>query len=217
MLESKQIKISFSNKILFENLCFKAQQGQILMLLGKNGSGKSTLLKLIRGEIQSQSGEIILFEKELSKYSRKEISNLYAHVLQDNERGTFSEFTVLENLCFAMKKGKSLSFFRSAVSEKKKVISFLEQNAPQFINKLEQKVSSLSGGQRQLLSILMNMASEAKVFLLDEPTAALDENASHEIMSQLQKWVREKNLIAVMVCHDSLLVARYGDAVLSLG
>jgi putative ABC transport system ATP-binding protein len=150
--------------------------------------------------------------------SSQERSKTFAYIMQDNEQGTLGAFTVLENLCFALNKGQSLSVLRPALSKDKKqrVGELLYQYAPQFLERLNQKVSSLSGGQRQVLSILMNIVSDAKVLLLDEPTAALDDRTTEQVISQIQQWVRERNLIAVMVCHDLSLVERYADRRLEL-
>lgn len=224
MLVVKNLKLSVvdkpdNRKLLFDNLNFNALPGKILMVRGKNGSGKSTLLRVLAGEIKEDAGSILLDGKDVSGVSFLQRCRDFAYVKQDPERGTLSDFTVLENLCFALNRGQKLEIFRKAVSEKKieKIKEFLSIYSPIFLSKLNQRVSSLSGGQRQLLSILMNLISDTKVILLDEPTASLDDNATISLMTQLKTWVSEKNLIALMVCHDLSLIERYGDAEIHIG
>ena len=223
MLSCKNLALSVRNadgtcKQLFSELSFTAHPGEIMMVLGKNGTGKSTLLKTLVGHVPAQCGSIRIFDRELAHFSKSELAQIFAFVLQDNERGTIREFSVEENLCFALHKGTRLSLLRPAVSQKnqEKISTFLQAVAPVFRERLSQKAGSLSGGQRQMLSILMNILSDAKIFLLDEPTAALDDTTAEEIMQELQNWVRERKLIALMVSHDLVLVERYGDRILDL-
>lgn len=223
MLVCKNMRVSVpskssGSKVLFNDLSFEARAGEILMVLGKNGTGKSTLLKTLVGQIKPEFGTISLFESELSQVPQKQRAKRFAFVMQDNERGTIQNFTVLENLCFALNKGQKLSFLRAAVSKAKeeKIRELLATHAPSFLEYLAQNASSLSGGQRQLLSILMNVISDAEVFLLDEPTAALDDATTEDVMSQIRYWVRERKLIAIMVCHDLSLVERFADRKLEI-
>lgn len=223
MLSCKYINLRIaredaSTRTLIENLNFEARPCEILMLVGKNGTGKSTLLRTLMGLNSASSGTVSLYGENL-KVSQSESAKHCAYVVQDSERGTLGDLTVMENLCFALAKGKIPSIFRFANSKlnQDKVHALLSNYAPKFLALVDQKVSSLSGGQRQLLSILMSLASEAKVLLLDEPTAALDEATAEEVMTQIRRWVVERELISIMVCHDSSLVQKYGDRVLDLG
>lgn len=161
----------------FKELSFELEEGQIHALHGKNGVGKSVLLHLL----SEQSDEIALLTQQ------------YDQIL-------VGQFSFLENLQFA-----SLKRFPSPFARLKSSIQ-MPDLLEKFHIDLNLPVNKLSGGQRQILALLMKLQKETKALLLDEPTAALDEQNATMVFEFLQSL---EGVTMLIVCHDRELIERY--------
>ena len=190
------------NKV-FENLSVNINKGDFITIIGSNGAGKSTLLNMIAGTIKSDKGVITLDGKDVSNKDEYKISKEIGRVFQNPSVGIAPNMTILENIALADNKGKlyGLSF-----GINKKRISYykemLEQLHLGLEDKMFNKVSLLSGGQRQALTLMMAVMSNPKVLLLDEHTAALDPKTSAKIMDITKEIVKKKGITTVMVTHN---------------
>jgi putative tryptophan/tyrosine transport system ATP-binding protein len=190
-------------------------KSDFILVAGPNGSGKSTLLNLIAGTVKADSGKIIFEKKDITSLKDFERSKYFSHIFQDPMAGTAAELSVLENfrLAYLRTKNKNLTVgtnevFRKFVSEK---VSVLELGLEK---KLDQAVGTLSGGQRQSLALLMAVADDTKLLLLDEPTAALDPRTARLIINLTAKIISSLNLTALMVTHQMKDVLEFGNRVL---
>jgi putative tryptophan/tyrosine transport system ATP-binding protein len=173
------------------------------ILIGANGSGKSTLLNVIAGSEVPDKGHIIFNGEDTTNQQVHERSKRVARIFQNPTIGTAPDLSLLENFRLASirtrKKGLELGIsaaFRKVVASH---ISILDMGLE---NRLDQKMSSFSGGQRQALSLLMATFDNLDLLLLDEPTAALDPKSAELVFDLTLRIVREKNLCALMVSHD---------------
>ena len=188
---------------LFNGLSLEVNKGDFVTIIGSNGAGKSTLLNIIAGNIQSDSGNIIIDGEDVSRkpeYIRcKDIGRVY----QDPSVGVAPNMTILENLSLADNKGKpyglTLGINKSRINYYKELLSQVNLGLE---DKLYNKVLLLSGGQRQALTLLMAVMSQPKILLLDEHTAALDPKTSEKIMEITKKIVKERNITTLMVTHN---------------
>jgi putative ABC transport system ATP-binding protein len=202
---------------VFRNFDLEIKEGDFTILVGSNGSGKSTLLNLVAGNEMCDEGNIILDNQDISRLKDFERSKWISRIFQNPLAGTAPELSILENFRLASirTKGKNFrigtgEYFRKVVSEKVAQLNLgLE-------NKLDQKVGSLSGGQRQSLALLMGIADNTKLLLLDEPAAALDPKTSQLVMQLADRMIRENRLTALLVTHQLKDVIQFGDRIIQL-
>lgn len=204
---------SGSEKVpVLQHFNWEVSKGDFITILGSNGSGKSTLLNLISGKIQPDSGKILLDQSEIQNIPEYQRSKWIARVFQDPFQGTASELSILENFRLAAVRNnfKGLGIhtgkeFQEVVHSKVKLLQLgLE-------NKLEKRMGLLSGGQRQALTLLMVTMTDAKLVLMDEPTAALDPKTSKLIMEFAQQFHEEMGWTTLMVTHQLKDAKFFGD------
>lgn len=202
---------------IFRNLNLEILKNDFIIVVGSNGSGKSTLLNLLAGTVFADEGSIYLDKKDISKYKEYKRSVWIARIFQNPLAGTASELSILENFRLAAlrtkRKGLTIGTgdkFKSVVKEKIRILNLgLE-------NKLTMSMGSLSGGQRQALTLLMAIMDETRLLLLDEPTAALDPRTSVTIMDLAAKVIKEFDLTALLVTHQIKDVVGYGNRIIQL-
>lgn len=190
------------NKV-FEEFTIDIEKGDFITIIGSNGAGKSTLLNIISGTIESDDGIIVLDGKDVTHLSEYKRAREIGRVYQNPSVGVSPNMTILENLALADNKGKSYGL--SFGINKKRIsyyIELLKEVDLGLEDKLYNKVSLLSGGQRQALTLLMAVMSEPKILLLDEHTAALDPKTSAKIIEITKKIVEESKITTLMVTHN---------------
>lgn len=222
MIELKNIEKVFNRYTINESPVFKdfnlkIESGEFVSVIGSNGSGKSTLLNLICGNVFPDSGSIkidgndITNKKDFLRYKK------IGRVFQDPKMGTCPSMTILENISMAENKNSSWGLKsgirKEKIGEYKEMLRNLNLGLE---NKLNSKVSNLSGGQRQALALLIATLTDIDFLILDEHTAALDPKTADIIMELTQKIVREKNLTTIMVTHNLKYSLKYGDRILMM-
>jgi ABC-type multidrug transport system ATPase subunit len=173
----------------FKDLSFDLEPGLIHALHGKNGIGKSVLLNILSKRIEKEAvmtGEVIADKAVL--------------VNQQFDQTLAPQFTFLENLQFG-----SLSRFPSPFARLKTPDTFTEI-VERFHIDASLPVHKLSGGQRQILALLVKLQHKANILLLDEPTATLDEHNAIMVFEFLKSL---KEMTMLVVCHDQNLVNHY--------
>jgi putative ABC transport system ATP-binding protein len=138
-------------------------------------------------------------------------------VYQNPSMGTCPNLTMLENLSLADHKGKS--FGLSLGINKSRIDYYRDQLASLGLgleDKMDVKLGSLSGGQRQAVSLIMSTLTPIDFLILDEHTAALDPKTAETIMILTDKVVREKKLTAMMVTHNLRYAAEYGNRIIMM-
>jgi len=191
---------------------------EFVVIVGSNGSGKSTLLNLIAGSVLPTSGTVTLDGKDVTRLADYERSKWIARVFQNPLSGTASELSILDNFRLAAirTKTKGLSIgvteaFKKDVREKIATLGLgLE-------NKLEQPIGTLSGGQRQALTLLMSVMDECKILLLDEPSAALDPKSADVVMKTADKLSADFGLTTILITHNLKDAFQYGSRIIQMG
>jgi len=198
-------------------LTLAIQSGEFVVIVGSNGSGKTTLLNLISGSIAPTSGNMSIHNSDVTKLADHERSKWIARVFQNPLSGTASELSILDNFRLAalrtQLKGLTIgisSAFKTTVKEK---VASLGMGLE---NKIDQPMGTLSGGQRQALTLLMSVMDECKVLLLDEPTAALDPRSAEVVMKTADQLSRDFNLTTVLVTHNLKDAFTYGNRIIQM-
>jgi putative ABC transport system ATP-binding protein len=202
---------------LIADLNITFNPAEFTMIIGANGSGKSTLLNLIAGIVYPDKGTIALNQQEIQQLKTYERSKHIARIFQNPLQGSVAELTVMENMRLAylrnQSKGLTLGINKAFKERVKHEISTLNLGLE---NKTEQKMGTLSGGQRQALTLVMATLCDAKVLLMDEPTAALDPKSAHSLMENAANIIKEKQLTTLMVTHNMREAVNYGNRLLMM-
>lgn len=222
ILEMNNVHKIFSEGTVDENhvlkgVDFTLNKGDFVTVIGSNGAGKSTLLNSIAGVFPVDDGEIYLegeFINDIPAYKR---AKNIARVFQDPKTGTATSLTIEENLAIAYKRTKKNSLGRAITSEMRDIFKEeLKQLEMGLENRLNVKAGSLSGGQRQVLTLLMAVLQTPDILLLDEHTAALDPRASAMVLDLTHRLVEERGLSTLMITHNMEDAVKYGNRLIML-
>ena len=200
---------SKSNKnVVAEGINACIYSGELTCLLGANGIGKSTLLRTISCFQPKLSGSVYICNKELEKYTEKELSKLVSVVL--TERFDIKNMTAYELI--GLGRSPYTGFWGKLSKNDDKIVD----NAISLVrieNLSKRLVHTLSDGERQKVMIAKALAQETSIILLDEPTAFLDFPSKVEIMQLLHRLSRETNKTIFLSTHDLELALQIADKI----
>lgn len=200
-----------------DRLTLRLETGSYTVVIGANGSGKSTLLNLIAGSIYADQGKILLRGQEIQKLPDYKRSKWIARVFQNPLAGTAASLSILDNFRMAALR-KSPKWIKLGVDNDFKQLVY-EQVATLKMgleHKLAQPMGTLSGGQRQALTLLMTVMADVEVLLLDEPTAALDPRSAREVMEIAKRIIHDHQLTALLITHNISEALRYGTRLIQM-
>lgn len=200
-----------------KNINLEFPKGSFTVLVGGNGSGKSTLLNLIAGNISCDHGKVLLDNQPIHNLSDYQRARFLSRMFQDPSAGTAGDLTILENFRLAAlrRKRKGLNVGINS-SFKREVQQQLSKLGLGLEDKVDNLISQLSGGQRQAITLLMATFDPPQLFLLDEPTAALDPKAAELLIKLADQTIRAHPLTAIMVTHNMREAMQYGDRLIQL-
>ena len=202
-LEIANIKFCYNANRVIDGVSLEVKQSEFLGLIGPNGAGKSTLLRLMCGILKPEQGEVMLFNKKLSKQTPKNIARHIAFVPQETHFAL--NFTVDDVVMMGR-----YPYQRPFGREDRKDLEATDYaiTAAQVEHLRKRPVNSLSSGERQRVVIARALAQAPRVLLLDEPTSHLDLHHQYAIM-QLLKRLNADGLTVAVVHHDLNLASLY--------
>ncbi len=222
MIELKNISVIYNedsaNEIhALKKVSLNVLPQEFVVVIGSNGSGKSTLLNAIAGTLFPKEGTISIDNIDVSKKKEFQRAAFISRIFQNPLMGTAPELSILENFRLASLRTKTKGFtigtskdFEEKVKEK---ISFLKMGLENYIYK---PMGTLSGGQRQALTLVMGIMDECKIMLLDEPVAALDPRSANLVMEKANEIIAENKITALMVTHQLKDALKYGNRLLMM-
>ena len=187
----KGLNVSYGKNHILKDINLEIESGEFVSVLGKSGCGKTTLIKAIAGLLETDNGDINIFDKNVAGLPPEKRQTVI--VFQDLR--LFPHMNVEDNIAFAMKLKK---MDKSVIKEK--VDRLLAQVRLSGFGK--RKVSRLSGGQMQRVALARALGAEPKLLLLDEPFASLDEDLRKEMGELVRRLHRENGITTVMITHD---------------
>jgi iron complex transport system ATP-binding protein len=184
--------------------------GQVVALVGPNGAGKSTLLRSLAGLLPAK-GSVQFDGIDLLQCSRRERAAVLGFMPQTLPDGI--ALSVLETLLGALRGGDPLRVSGSPREQQQRAHGVLEQLG--IVHLALRPIDSLSGGQRQMVSLAQAVIREPRLLLLDEPTSALDLRYQNDVMATVRQ-LADQGRIVVVVLHDLGLAARWADRIMVL-
>lgn len=222
MLEIKNLtkifnKDTINEKIALCGVNLTIFDGDFITVIGGNGAGKSTLLNAIAGVFEIEGGEIALDGASLVGQKEYKRARYLGRVFQDPMTGTCADMQVEENLALSYRRGKRRTFkWGVGKSEKQLYKTKLASLCLGLENNLEQKTGTLSGGQRQALTLVMATLNKPKLLLLDEHTAALDPKTAQTVLDITEKLTSESKITTLMVTHNMADALKYGNKIIMM-
>ena len=184
-------------------LNLKLEDGEFVTIIGSNGAGKSTLFNAICGNFWLDKGHIILDGEDISYKSEHKRARRIGRIFQDPMKGTAPHLTIEENLALAYSRSKR-GGLAPAITKSERVM-FREALADFDMgleDRMNTKVGLLSGGQRQVVTLLMATLQKPKLLLLDEHTAALDPKTAAKVLEITEMIVNRDHLTTMMITHN---------------
>src|ERR1041385_2300085 len=193
------------------------EDGSFVIVIGTNGSGKSTLLNAVAGSFIVDRGTIRIAEKDVTRWPEHRRASMIGRVFQNPFSGTAPTMTVAENLALAARRGLGRGLGRllpaRMQNELRDRVATLNM---QLENRMHNPIGTLSGGQRQALTLLMATWRRPDLLLLDEHTAALDPKSADQIVRLTEQLVSRDRLTTLMVTHSMQQAATLGDRIVMM-
>jgi len=221
ILEMRNISKEFPGVKALSNVNFKVRKGEIHCLVGENGAGKSTLMKVLSGiyPFGTYAGDIV-FGDEIQKFSKISDSEKEGIGIIYQELSLFPELSVFENIFIGheIKKGMTVDFNETIV----KAMEMLKK-VKLDVNP-EVQIKELGVGKQQLVEIAKALSKDVKLLILDEPTAALNEDDSENLLFLMEE-LKKQGISCIMISHklkeviavaDTVTVLRDGQTICSL-
>ena len=199
MIEAKNIRAGYGDGAdILHGISLTAHAREIVTILGPNGCGKSTLLKTIAGFVIPRGGTVTIDGADATHVpiQRKVRHNGVGYVPQTDN--VFATLTVAENL------GIGASLLPKA--ERTARMDELLEDYPVLASKLSRKASALSGGERQILSLVRALMPRPRILLLDEPSAGLSPLMMHEVFDAIAE-VRDRHDLCILMVEQNAFEA----------
>jgi putative ABC transport system ATP-binding protein len=222
MLEVRQVRKTFHagtpNEVrALRGVDLTIEEGSFTIIIGTNGSGKSTLLNAVAGSFLVDEGELRIGGTDVTRWPEYKRARLVGRVFQNPFSGTAPTLSIAENLALAARRGLGRGLAPALRGRMKgEMRDAIRQLNMGLEDRLDNAIGSLSGGQRQALTLLMATWRKPKLLLLDEHTAALDPKSADQVASLSDRLIAEGRLTALMVTHSMQQAAGLGDRIIMM-
>lgn len=191
---------TINEKKALRGLSLTVNDADFITIIGANGAGKSTLFNAIRGKFLTDSGRIVLDDTDITLQPDYIRARRIGMLFQDPMLGSAPGMTIEENLALAAGHGGWLS--RVSNADRKLFREKLSMLDMGLEDRMNHPVGSLSGGQRQALTLMMATINKPQLLLLDEHTAALDPGTAEKVLKITADIVADEKITCLMVTHN---------------
>jgi putative ABC transport system ATP-binding protein len=222
MLQVRRLSKTFNRGTVNEvralsDVSLELPPGSFVVIIGTNGSGKSTLLNAVAGSFLPDRGSITLAGQTITNWPEHRRAKYIGRVFQNPFSGTAPTMSIAENLALASRRGKrrgiGWAVNRRAAGELRDRIRTLNMGLE---DRLDNAIGSLSGGQRQALTLLMASWLKPELLLLDEHTAALDPKSADQVIRLTHDIIEQDKLTTLMVTHSMQQAVHLGDRIVMM-
>ncbi len=193
-------------------ISLEMREGDFITVIGSNGAGKSTLLRVIAGLIELDSGTVELDGRDITGEPVWRRAAVVGRIAQDLQESTCAVMSIAENLAMAAKRGQKRGLHRAvtpALAERFRAA--LAQVGLGLEGRLDTRIGTLSGGQRQAVALLMATLARPRLLLLDEHLANLDPKTGEAVMQMTARLIEASRLATIMVTHNMAEAIRWGN------
>lgn len=212
VLVIKDLRKEFGGRDVLKDIDLTVKKGENVVVLGKSGSGKSVLIKCVVGLIQPDDGEIVIFGKDLTKLSYRELNECRIKIgFLFQNAALYDSMTLRENMEFPLKRHmKQLS-----AEERTKLVEEALDDVG-LIESIDKMPSELSGGMRKRAGLARTLILKPDIMLYDEPTTGLDTGTSKEISELMLEMQAKYNISSIIITHDMPCAKMTADRVVML-
>ncbi len=220
MLELKNVSKTFypgtaNEKKALSNFSLHLAPGEFVTIIGSNGAGKSTLFNAVAGVWLTDEGKITIDGQDVTFLSETKRAKMIGRIFQDPMKGSSPSLTIEENLAIAYTTTKH-GTLKKAISKKeqqffRETLSRLDMGLE---DRMKVKMGTLSGGQRQAVTLLMATLVTPKILLLDEHTAALDPLTAEKVLAITKEIVESRQITTMMITHNIASALELGNRTL---
>lgn len=196
--------VKYRNIIAIDQLTIP--QNRVTCIVGESGSGKTTLLKLLNNLITADSGRVFYKNNPIEKLDPIELRR---HVVMLPQTPVIFPETIRDNLLIGLKFSE-----KPLLTDEKKLKKILTQL--QLPQKLTSPVKDLSGGEKQRLALGRVFLMNPETILLDEPSAALDENTENKVIKELVNYAKNQKSTLIMVTHSKKIAKYYSENLIEM-
>ena len=211
MIEVRDLKKSFGSHTILQEVNFRIEKGESVVIIGRSGGGKSVLLKHLIGLLKPDQGEVLIDGENIVPMNERQLLNVrrkFGMLFQS--AALFDSLNVFENVSFAFRRERSLPE-QDIARKVNEVLELVDLQGTQ-----EKSPSELSGGMRKRVGLARAIIYEPQIVLYDEPTTGLDPIVSDSI-DQLMIRVRDQlDVTTVVVTHDMRSARRLGQRIIML-
>lgn len=213
MLKLSQINVLFGKNHVLRDLSCTVKPGDFIVIVGTNGAGKSTFFDTIAGKTTPTSGTIMLDGTDVTDLNELERAAMITRIFQDTKLNSVGSLTVAQNLAIAQYTRRSARLVNGMQAMPRSRAEQLIQDIGMDKGVLDRPMNALSGGQRQLIAFVMATQHIPKVLLLDEPTAALDPQASTKLLHHAAQFIKKHKITTLLITHDPHIALSVGNKV----
>jgi len=205
MIEVRDLKKSFRERLILDGVNFGIEKGEALVIIGRSGGGKSVLLKHLIGLLQPDAGRVVIDGEDITRMNERELIRVrrkFGMVFQG--AALFDSMNVMENVAFAFRQQQQFTAKEIAL----KVAEALDM--VELPNIEHERPSELSGGMRKRVGLARAIVYRPEIVLYDEPTTGLDPIVSDSIDHLIMRVSERLKVTTVIVTHDMRTARRVG-------
>ncbi|MFB5193525.1 sugar ABC transporter ATP-binding protein [Neobacillus sp. KR4-4] len=210
LLEMKDVSKSFSGVQVLHNINLDIQKGEVHVLLGENGAGKSTIIKILTGAYSKDTGEINWEGKNANITEPKDAINIGIATIYQ-ELNLIPQLSIADNIYLGHERKKGGRFSLLDRAQMKEKAKELMERLGQKVNP-DELVGNLGIGQQQLVEIAKALSLDAKLIIMDEPTASLSGQEVDQLLSTVEN-LREQGMTFVYISHRLEEIKHIGDRI----
>ncbi len=213
ILECKSVSKHFGGLTALNQVDFHVERGEVVALLGDNGAGKSTLIKCVSGVYKPEHGQVFFEGKEITSQPPSEIRDKGIETIYQ-DLALAGNLDVGANVFLGKEKKKQLFGFIAVTDD-----DYMRHEAAQLLARLDihipslkQSLDNLSGGQRQAVAIARAMYWNARLVIMDEPTAALGVPEQRKVLALIRS-LRDQGVAIILISHTMSDVMQVSDRI----